>query len=160
MAEQSLFTPEEFKKFKKSKGVKRSRSEDKIQVQVCKYLKERYPDVIFMCDLASGMNLGKFIGGMNTRLRSSRGLPDLFIAHPYRKNFDPNISPEVERIFYHGLFIELKTENQRLKNGGIKRTDHHDEQAEILARLKQMGYQAQFCCGYDEAIKLIDEYLK
>lgn len=141
---QSVFTPDEFKKLKLCKETKRRRIENEIQLQVCDYLKKKYPNIIFMCDLASGMNLGKFIGGMNRRLRSSRGLPDLFIACP--------------KVPYFGLFIELKTESCRLKNGGIKKTEHHQEQAAILTRLQYHGYKASFACGLQEAIALIDRY--
>lgn len=160
--EPSIFTADEFQAMQKTRK-KSSQKEAKIQVQVCDYIKKNYPDVIFQCDLASGMNLGKFIGGMNTRLRSSRGMPDLFIAKPVKKYSEP-IIPSSGRVYtyfteFNGLFIELKQESVRLKSGGIAKSPHHDEQAEVLARLKQLGYRAEFCCGLNEAIKLIDEYL-
>lgn len=157
MAKQSIFSAEEFKKLKPVKGGKRQKSEEKMQLRVCAYLKKHYPNTIFMCDIGSGMNLGKKIGGMNTRLRSSRGLPDLYIAHP--KFTLPIKGFKVVAEIYHGLFIELKTEFCRLKNGNIARTPHHIEQEAILTRLRALNYKAEFCCGYEEAIKIIDEYL-
>lgn len=137
------------KEFKKNTKEK----EANVQLQVCKYLKLQYPNVIFTCDLASGMNLGKWIGGMNARMRSSRGLPDLFIAHV------KNVTSEDYVDVKCGLFIELKKSSARLKKGGIAKSPHHDEQEAILERLNKQGYMAEFACGFDEAKKIIDEYL-
>lgn len=147
-AEANLFTPEEFKEnFKKNTKIK----ESKIQVEVCKHLKDNHPDVIFQCDLASGMNLGKHIGGMNARLRSSRGLPDLFIAK----------TKYMGDTVYSGLFIELKRDGKSpfLKNGKLSSNLHIREQYDILVRLNNQGYQAVFATGAKEAIAIIDEYL-
>lgn len=150
------------------KRSKRQRPEEKVQLRVCAYLKKVYPQVIFQCDIGSGMNLGKKIGGMNTRLRSSRGLPDLFIAYPAKITSEytsrsatqsPTFTKESIEIQKHGLFIELKKEDCRLKNGGIAKSKHHAEQEEILKRLKGLNYKADFACGYSEAVKLIDDYL-
>ena len=155
-AEANLFTPEEFKEnFKKNTKVK----ESKIQVEVCEYIKKNYPDVIFQCDLASGMNLGKHIGGMNARLRSSRGLPDLFIAH-HSYQGAPVKTPGLTRLYY-GLFIELKRDGKSpyLKNGSLSSDKHVKEQAAILKRLEAQGYKAVFATGAKEAIAIIDEYL-
>lgn len=167
MAEQSLFTPEEFKKFKKSKGVKRGKQEENIQLAVCAYIKENYPDVIFFCDMSSGMKMPIWLAARNKKMRSSKALPDLFIAKPFLKNTRnhtlENGYPCVDVTpveSYSGLFIELKREDVRLKNGSIASSPHHDEQAIILSRLMYLGYRAEFACGYDEAIKLIDDYLK
>lgn len=154
-SEASLFTADEFKKtFKKNTKIK----ESSIQVQVCKHLKDNYPDVIFQCDLASGMNLGKHIGGMNARLRSSRGLPDLFIAH-WRSRLKSLGSDKYEN--YNGLFIELKRDGKSpyLKDGSLSKNEHVQEQAAILKRLEEQGYKAVFAVGAEEAIKIIDEYL-
>lgn len=153
--EQSLFSTEEYKAtFKKNK---KGNSEENLQLAVCEYLRNTYPDVIWMCDLASGMKLPIFIAARNAKMRSSRGLPDLFVAKPVlcKRNSDHIMEGP-----YNGLFMELKKEGTRLKNGNMPKSDHMDEQAVILARLKQLGFRAEFACGYTEAIKLIDEYLK
>lgn len=165
MKEPSLFTADEFKKNLKQKASfareakkRKVKHEEKVQLRVCEYLKKKYPHVIFTCDLASGMNLGKKIGGMNTRLRSSRGLPDLFIAHPFLR---AKSLGDGEYKSYHGLFIELKKEGTKIftQKGGLVSDKHIQEQWEILERLKALGYHAVFACGYNEAVKVIDEYL-
>jgi ribosomal protein S4 len=151
--QQDLFSTEEYKKtFVKNKKVK----EESIQLQVCDYLRKNYPNVIFTCDLASGLKLPIWIAAKHKKMRSSRGLPDLFIAH-VRLKLKSMGDSEHEHVT--GLFIELKKDSARLKNGGIAKSDHHDEQEAILSRLRQQGYRAEFACGYEEAVKLIDEYL-
>ena len=142
---QNIFSPEEYKKeFKKNP---KSKKESSIQIQVCDYLKKHYPDVIFNCDIASGMNLGARIGGMNTRFRSSRAIPDIFISEP--------------RGGYHGLFLELKRDGVVifLKNGNITKNPHIREQWEMLNRLSKKDYKAVFAVGKEEAISIIDNYM-
>lgn len=72
-----------------------------------------------------------------------------------------------------GLFLELKKEGTRLKrkrkipNEGIMdcgsveewATEHIAEQAKVLESLRQRGYCAEFAVGFEEAKKIIDEYL-
>ena len=148
---QSLFTPEEYKaNFKVNK---KGKKEEAVQLQVCEYLRNVYPNTIFMCDLASGMRLPIWIAAKNKLMRSSRGLPDLFIAKPMSDKF-------IDKVGYNGLFIELKKDGIRLKNGNLPTNEHHAEQEAILVKLRALGYRAEFACGYEEAVKLIDEYLK
>lgn len=152
---QSLFTAEEYKaNFKVNK---KGKKEEAVQLQVCEYLRNVYPNTIFMCDLASGMRLPIWIAAKNKLMRSSRGLPDLFIAKPYLCKANSN---HVMDGPYSGLFIELKKDGIRLKNGNLPTNEHHAEQEAILVKLRALGYRAEFACGYEEAIKLIDEYLK
>lgn len=165
---QSLFTADEYKaNFKVNKNGK---SEHEIQVDVCQYIKKRYPDVIFTSDLASGMNLGAHVGGMNTRLRSSKSIPDVTVYEPKNSDLFEN------GILFCGLLIELKRDGVKLKRDKdakkILKDDyklrlkgdwydlHIEEQALMHERLRRKFYKVEFACGYDEAIKLIDEYLK
>jgi len=140
MTQQTMFAT------KKGSVLKKKQKEENIQIAICEYIRLQFPKVIFMCDLASGMKLPIWIAAKNKKMRSSRGLPDLFIAQPHD--------------YYGGLFIELKRESSRLKNGGIAKSEHHDEQEAILARLRELTYKAEFACGFEEAKKLIDEYLQ
>jgi len=142
--EQTLFSAEEFKKMG-SKKRKKNQGESKLQVSICEYIKTKYPHVIFTCDLASGMKLPIHVAARNKKMRSSRGIPDLFIAHPSNG--------------YSGLWIELKVESARLKNGGIAKSDHHDEQMSIIDKLNSLGFKAVFACGRYEAEAFIDGYL-
>ena len=152
---QSLFTAEEYKaNFKVNK---KGKKEEKVQLQVCDYLRNTYPDLIWFCDLASGLKLPIWIAAKNKQMRSSRGLPDLFIAKPVSFN---NESGTALLLPFSGLFIELKKDGIRLKNGNLPTNEHHAEQEAILVKLRALGYRAEFACGYEEAVKLINEYLK
>jgi len=64
---------------------------------VAKYLKLKYPKVIFRTDFAAGMKMSMFMARKHNALQSSRAYPDLFIAES-RKGFS-------------GLFIEIKRED-------------------------------------------------
>jgi hypothetical protein len=155
--EQSIFSAEEFKKLKPAKGAKRQKREEKLQIKVCEYLKDEYPNVIWFCDVASGMKLPIWLAARHKKMRSGRGIPDLMIAHSKILQ-ECEITQATKQ--YNGLFIELKTEEARLKNGNISASAHHREQQAVLTRLEAQGFKAVFGCGYSEAIKLIDEYLQ
>lgn len=123
------------------------KKEESLQLSVCKYLKLQYPQVIFCCDFAAGikLNIGQAVKA--SKMRSSRGLPDIMIFQPNKHN--------------HGLFIELKTKSPYLKDGVTLRKDEHlEQQNEILNSLILRGYGACFAIGFDEAKDIIDTYLK
>lgn len=162
--ESSIFSIDEYKEnFKKNK--KSAKKEEKVQLQVCDYIRLKYPNVIFTCDLASGLKLPIWLGALHKKMRSSRGLPDLLIAHPkfiLDYHGPANFEKPYNRQIYNGLFIELKKDGTtvKLKNGELPANEHIREQAAILDRLRTLGYKAEFACGFEEAIKIIDEYLQ
>jgi hypothetical protein len=98
-----------------------------------------------------------------------RAWPDMFIAEPRpASRINTNIKNwgDINEIFdnFHfaefGLFIELKKEGTRLrKKNGDYASEHIAEQAEVLAELDKRGYCACFAVGFDEAKRIIDEYL-
>lgn len=115
------------------------------------YLKCQYPKVLFRFDLA-GLNLSKAQAGMNKVLQKFRGYPDLFILEP-KKMPDGN--------FVHGIFLEIKKEGTSLKRkNGNWESEHLQEQFETMQRIEQKGYLCAFAIGFDDARKLIDDYLK
>lgn len=61
----------------------------------------------------------------------------------------PDLSLPVARGGHHGLYIELK----------IKRNKLTIEQSWWLSALRQQGYRAEMCVGWDQARDLIKEYL-
>ena len=67
---------------------------------------------------------------------TQRGFPDLFLYVPRR--------------VYHGLAIELK----RRVGGRVS-----PAQAEWLNRLREQGYKAIVCYGWDDARRVIEGYL-
>ena len=63
----------------------------------------------------------------------------------------PDLMLPVARGGYHGLFIEMK----RRQGGRVS-----PEQAGWLRNLEVMGYYTAVCFGADDAIKVIDDYLR
>lgn len=122
-------------------------SEKALHKSVCQYLKYQYPDVMFNSDMAGSMKLTIGQAVQIKSLRSNRGFPDIIIFEA-RGN-------------YHGLLIELKKDGERIYNKkGECSTPHILEQSACICRLNQKGYKACFAVGFDEAVKIINEYLK
>ena len=128
------------------------KAEESLQLAVADHIVTNYPNVLFRTD-AGGIKLpiglAKKLKDMNG---GRRGWPDMFIAEPRVKSF-PNV--------YHGLFIELKKEGTRIykKDGTLVSDTHIREQFDMLHDLRRKGYAAEFACGFDEAKKLIDDYM-
>lgn len=125
----------------------RTQREQRIQIQVCQWLKLMYPKIIFTCDLSSGMKMTMGQAVQSAKMRSSRGLPDLMIFE--------------RRGGFNGLFIELKVAGTRikLKDGTLTTDKHIREQYTILCLLMNKGYRAAFGVGFDHTIAIINEYL-
>lgn len=126
--------------------------EEVIQQQIADYLCLQYPEVIFHSDFGSGARLTMGQAARQKRLNGGRrAWPDMFIA-------EPNMLPDGRGAF--GLFIELKREGTRLKKkDGKWASPHIEEQADVLDRLTFRGYRAEFAVGFDEAKRIIDDYL-
>lgn len=168
--ESSIFTVKQLKAGKLP-GLKKKKvqKEEKVQIKVCNYLHKAYPRVIFTCDLSSGMRLPIHIAAKNKKMRSSRGLPDLFIATPqfkfkreYGGDMGNRVISEDKIITYTGLFMELKSEDTVIFNrdGSLRKDEHLQEQQAILTDLQGKGYKAVFAVGYKQAVDIIDEYMK
>lgn len=123
------------------------KNEESLQIAVCKYMKLQYPKVLFACDLSSGLKLTMGQAVKAKQMRESRGYPDLIV-------FSANGG-------YHGLAIELKKEGTKItrRDGHLIADEHVREQAEVLQRFLDQGYQAGFSIGFEQAKKAIDTYL-
>ncbi len=121
-------------------------SEKDLHMLVCKYIKTKYPGVLFNSDM-SGVKLTKGQAARASALRSSKGFPDIAIYE--------------QRGNWIGLFVELKREGTKVykKDGSLVSDKHIIEQSLMLESLSERGYYADFAIGYDEAIELIDKYL-
>lgn len=71
------------------------------------------------------------------QLGLKKGVPDIFLP--------------VARGGKHGLFIEMK----RIKGGTVSK-----EQREWLDKLREQGYAAEICFGWEAAAAVIRKYLK
>lgn len=128
------------------------KTEENLHLKICDYLRKNYPDVLFRTDFSSGMKMSPGQAAKHKKFQKSRAWPDLFIACPQFYGWWMAES---------GLFIELKAEGTKLckKNGEMVANKHYREQAEMLEKLRKLGYCAEFAVGYDEAIRIITNYL-
>lgn len=122
------------------------------EYQICKdiaiYMRYQYPTVIYRFDMA-GLNLSKAQAGMNKAIQYGKGYPDLFIAQASKDGR------------FHALFIELKPEGTKILNKSLQpATPHLAEQYEMIIALRERGYKAEICVGWDQAQSVIDQYLK
>ena len=115
---------------------------------VCQFIRYKYPDVIFTSDGSGVYNQSIGASVKLKMLKSSTGIPDIIILEA--------------RGVYHGLMIEMKSTGTAVfkKDGTIRANKHLQEQNDMLRRLSWKGYKAEFAIGLDEAIVLIDEYMK
>lgn len=131
-----------------SKRIKRPAvKEERMQIQVCNFLKRGYPHVIFTCDLSSGMKLTIGQAVKASKMRSGSGLPDLMIFEARGK--------------YFGLMLELKRQGTNVfkKDGTIKSDQHLQKQNAILERLREKGYKAEFVEGIEDTVTEINYYM-
>ena len=108
--------------------------EYQLQKAVCKYLDLNN---VLYCGSMGGQYQAHFSQRIKAKKSGyKKGFPDLFIYEP-RGN-------------YYGLAIELKV-------GYNKPTK---EQLYWRNELNKRGYKAEICNGIDEALEVIDDYLK
>lgn len=136
--------------YTKSRPIKFN-SEAVVHQQVCDYLRMRYPYAIWRTDFAAGLKLPPAVAIRHARHQSSRAFPDIQIIEPSHALYGD----------YHELFIEVKAPDVILykKDGTLRANPHVAEQAEMLQKLRERGHKAEFAIGFDQARKLIDEYL-
>ena len=132
-------------------------TELELQAQVADYIRLQYPSVIFHSDFGSGIKLTMGQAIRQKRLNGGRrSWPDMMVAETVLKRREDGTYTA-----YSGLFIELKKAGTRIfkKNGTLVSNAHICEQFDMLEQLRRRGYKAEFACGFDEAKKIIDEYL-
>ncbi len=136
-------------------------TELELQAQVADYIRLQYPSVLFHSDFGSGIKLTMGQAIKQKRLNGGRrAWPDMFLAEPDIGKTDGS-KKSFKKVWF-GLFIELKREGTRIfkKDGTLVSDTHIREQFDMLHDLRARGYAAEFACGFDEAKKLIDDYMK
>lgn len=137
--------------------------ESTIQNQVADFLRYQYPDVLFHSDFGSSVGMSARQGAQKKRQNGGRrGWPDMFIAKPmYYMHTLEDMLEECEQYgVYHGLFLELKKDGTKLElKDGRWANEHIQTQAFVLRKLRELGYRAEFAVGFDEAVRIIKEYL-
>jgi len=133
-------------------------TEKQLHKQITDYLKYQYKKVIFTTDM-SGIRLTQGQAVQTSKLRSSAGIPDILIFQTGGKILIWNEDEKINQVVFQfaGLFLEVKKETPYKKNGEVLKKHLH--QAEIHKRLRKQGYYAIFVWSFDEAKKIIDDYL-
>lgn len=135
------------------------KKEETLHLRVCDYLRKNYPDVLFRTDFSSGMKMTPGQAAKHKKFQKSRAWPDLFIAESGVVEFKED--GLIAHLRKNGMFLELKAEGTKLykKNGEMVANKHYREQAEMLKKLRSNRYAAYFAVGYDQAIRIITDYL-
>jgi hypothetical protein len=123
-----------------------ARPEELLHFAICDYIKMAYPKVIFISE-ASGVRVSQGLAKKLKRMRSNDTHLDLYILEP--------------RGGYHGLILELKAaEIKQKKNPELfLKSEHVNDQRKTIEKLNKKGYLASFAVKFDEAKKLVDNYL-
>lgn len=138
-------------------------SEDTLHQQAIEYIRLRHRDVLLRTDYAAGLGLTKVQARKHARMQgNTKDWPDVQVAQPMGH--------------YHGFFVELKAPDVELfmkRDGSVIRQDdykvrlkgdwankHYEDQAIMLARLRELGYWAEFAVGFDEFQQMLDNYLR
>ena len=96
----------------------------------------QYPELGLLFHIPNGGGRSKAEAGRFKAEGVKAGVPDLFLPVPRGES--------------HGLFIELK----RLEGGSVSK-----EQKEWIAQLREQGYRAEVCKGWEAASRVLLEYL-
>tara|TARA_R110002096_G_scaffold370733_2_gene564185 strand:+ start:551 stop:889 length:339 start_codon:yes stop_codon:yes gene_type:complete len=110
-------------------------NEQNLQEALVTYIQFKFKSIRY-CASAGGLRTSISQASKMKRAGYVKGVPDLQIMEA-RHN-------------YYGLFIELKTSKGRLS----------PHQKEWIRDLNNKGYFAKCCKGLEEAIDLVDWYLK
>ena len=135
------------------------KKEETLHLKICDYLRKNYPNVLFRTDFSSGMKMSPWQAAKHKKFQKSRAWPDLFIAESGVVKFKEG--PLIVNLRKNGMFLELKADGVKLykKDGKLRKNKHIEEQAEMLEKLRNGNYYAEFAIGYEDAIKQIHEYL-
>lgn len=109
-------------------------SESQIQRAVVQYIACRgYKD--YLLHIPNGGYRNRKEGANLKRLGVTAGVSDLFLAYPHNG--------------YHGLWMEVKSKKGKLS----------EKQESWLKRMNKLGYKADVCYTFEEAILVVDHYL-
>lgn len=131
----------------------RKQTEDNLQLRVCTYLKRYYPGTIFTTEFTAGrIGLTPNQAKRYAAMQSGPGFPDIFIFARSSDGAYAGLGLELKAA---GTTIILKTGAQK---GSMTANPHIRMQAAVHEKLQAAGFKAVFVIGYDEAIRVIDDY--
>lgn len=120
--------------------------EYQLQKQVCSYLRNQYPKIMFLSDTVAAVKL-TFPQQARNKAIQKEGFkcPDLLILQPNNT--------------HHGLFIELKSKSPYKGNGELYSNPHNESQNDTLQQLNNIGYYACFGWSFEQCKLIIDNYV-
>jgi hypothetical protein len=123
-------------------------TEWKIQLQLCKWIKLQYPNLLFRSDIQSAGKLSPQMQNIKLILDPFKSWPDVQIYLPKGQ--------------YIGLHIELKRINSGtfLKDGSLSSGKHVQEQAEMHNLLRSLGYKVVIAEGFEQAKEVLESYME
>lgn len=131
------------------KRPRKRRTEELEQRALIQWFRKTYPVRADYLTLASfGENIGAKRMNELKAMGLTPGYPDLFLAIPTGVRISTDIG-EFWVDVVPGLFIEMKTKKGRITPA----------QREIHKLLRFQNYQVEVCRGFEEAKKIIEEYL-
>jgi hypothetical protein len=117
-----------------------------LQKQVCDYLNLQFPKVLYLSDTVASVKLTMMQAIRNKAIQKGGfKCPDVIIFEP--------------KGIYHALFIELKVKPILKRSGELLKNEHIEGQQKTINDLNALNYFATFAVGFDEAKKIIDNYL-
>jgi hypothetical protein len=120
------------------------RVEERLQIEIFQYLAWKYPDVIAISE-PSGLRVSMGLATKLKKMRSKHTHCDLYLLEPRGK--------------YSGLILELKAKNIYKRDGTLYKDEHLEDQQRTINLLNEKGYYATFAVGFDQSIKIIEDYL-
>lgn len=120
------------------------RPEERLQIELCQYLKEYYPSVYFYSD-PSGLRVTKGIRYLLQQTRSNHAHLDLVILEPLHGKC--------------GLVLELKSETPFKINGDLKKDPHLEDQLSTMRHLDVKGFFCVWCWDYETGVAILNSYL-
>lgn len=118
------------------KPIQTEEEEQRAVITWARTMRARWPELRLLSASMNGVRVPMGVRRKMKALGLEPGFPDLQLP--------------VARHGYHGLFIEMKRKGGRVSK----------EQDEFLKALKKGGYLAGVCFGADNAIDILEWYLK
>lgn len=110
--------------------------EQKAVFEWSMYNRAKYPELALMFHIVNEGKRDAITGRHLKQQGMKKGVPDICLP--------------VARKGYHGLYIEMKRKNGRPS----------PEQLWWQDRLREQKYKAEICHGWEEAVEVLEDYLK
>lgn len=141
-------TSAEFRALQAKKPKRKANPEYHIQAAFVREMSVRFSKVMVFSDTAAHIKKTQ-IQQVRANKLSTPGekWPDVFIAQPSGN--------------YCGLFLEFKAKTPYKADGAtLKKNDHVEAQLDTMARLHNRGYFCDFVWSVEQAMKIVEWYLK